>query len=687
MFKYLMVFALVTTMYLPGELHAQDTGGNGDPSSEEAALDLLKVFDEATEIATKSKLNADYVPGMVTVLHGKDLQARGVETVWEALALVPGFDLSMQSWSKQIIARGIGNVFASGNVKIMVNSIQMNSHTYGRSFGDLEIPIVQIDRIEVIRGPGSGLYGEYAFTGVVNIITRKEENQAYFRAGSFNTYSGGTSGSWISQDGDLRASLNLAGTTSEGAGVQAGRDALYGLGLGGISNAPGPSNEDKKHVSAILDIGYKDFSLIGQLIHLNQGMLFGAADALPSTIQNRTPQNFTEFMMEANQDLKLLPDLSVHLHAGFWHERTKTDPDHLLYPAGFPGFPNGMVAAGATKEKRAYGGIDFSWKGWEQHSLLLGWSMTWIRLADTSFTANFVPSTSAPAGSVITWRGSESFILAPVDRLLNSVTFQDEYRLFTNLTFTLGLRYDNYDDVGDRLTPRIAGVWQVNDQHILKAQYAQAFRPPTFFEMFGQNNPVIAGNPNISPSVIDTFEVGHIYRKARTVVRTTLYYSILDKLIEVSGGKYQNSGGATQMGVELEWEQEITSQLKLNSNLTLQETKDRETNESVEGSANLLANVGVNYRPMNDLMFNVQYRYIGHRHRAAGDGRENLGGYNNVDFTANWFKPFGGQGWTLRGGVRNLFDEDIYYAAPANTYPADYPRPGINFWAQLSYEF
>ncbi|MDH5764334.1 MAG: TonB-dependent receptor, partial [Nitrospinota bacterium] len=59
----------------------------------------------------------------------------------------------------------------------------------------------------------------------------------------------------------------------------------------------------------------------------------------------------------------------------------------------------------------------------------------------------------------------------------------------------------------------------------------------------------------------------------------------------------------------------------------------------------------------------------------------------NVDFTANWFKPFGGQGWALRGGVRNLFDEDIYYAAPANTYPADYPRPGINFWAQLSFEF
>ena len=116
-------------------------------------------------------------------------------------------------------------------------------------------------------------------------------------------------------------------------------------------------------------------------------------------------------------------------------------------------------------------------------------------------------------------------------------------------------------------------------------------------------------------------------------------------------------------------------------------TEDRETGEDVEGSANLLANIGVNYRPVQDLMFNVQYRYVGPRHRDPSDSRADLGGYNNVNFTANWFKPLGYKGWTLRGGIRNLFDEDIRYAAPANTYPQDYPRPGINFWAQLSIEF
>jgi len=59
----------------------------------------------------------------------------------------------------------------------------------------------------------------------------------------------------------------------------------------------------------------------------------------------------------------------------------------------------------------------------------------------------------------------------------------------------------------------------------------------------------------------------------------------------------------------------------------------------------------------------------------------------NADYVPGMVTVLHGKDLQARGGVRNLFDEDIYYAAPANTYPDDYPRPGINFWTQLSYEF
>ena len=60
-----------------------------------AVDDLLRILDEESAIATKTKLNIDFVPGMVTVLHGRDLLAKGIHTVYEALSLVPGFELSM----------------------------------------------------------------------------------------------------------------------------------------------------------------------------------------------------------------------------------------------------------------------------------------------------------------------------------------------------------------------------------------------------------------------------------------------------------------------------------------------------------------------------------------------------------------------------------------------------------------
>ncbi|MDH5763033.1 MAG: TonB-dependent receptor, partial [Nitrospinota bacterium] len=644
------------------------------------------VFEEATEIATKSKLNADYVPGMVTVLHGKDLQARGFKTVWEALALVPGFDATFQSNSKKLTVRGIGDVFASGDIKIMLNSVAMNTNLSGESKSWFEFPIALVDRIEVIRGPGSAVHGGYAYIGVVNVITRKEGNQVYGRTGSFETYSGGASYTWNQPEDEISLSFNVAGLTSAGAGVQSGPDALFGTPLEPFSRAPGPSNEAHDNVFSDLHFNYKDFSFSGQVLHGGWGSGFGVGDTLPFPRDDIVERD-TTYTFEARQEISLGSALTMELNAGWWENRVKWDYGHQFLPPN-PLAPNGVFGAPALKERRGFGGIDFVSKGWGNHLIRFGWSTVWSRIVDASFTGNFQPSNPGVILPAIqTFRGSEALVRAKVDRVLNSVTLQDEYHVNQDIGLTLGLRWDHYDDVGDRLTPRIAGVYRLTDHHIIKLQYAQAFRPPTFLEMYTQNNPIVSGNPNIRPATIDTLEAGYIYKGEKILLRSTLFYSELDDLIIRQGGQYLNSGGAIQHGLELELEQEITSRFKLTSNLTLIETEDRVTNEHVEGSANLLANFGVNYLPIEDLMFNVQYRYVGHRHRAAGDTREELGGYNNVDFTANWFKPFGGQGWTLRGGVRNLFDEDIYYAAPANTYPADYPSPGISFWAQLSYEF
>jgi hypothetical protein len=107
-----------------------------------------------------------------------------------------------------------------------------------------------------------------------------------------------------------------------------------------------------------------------------------------------------------------------------------------------------------------------------------------------------------------------------LERLRQSITLQDEFKAGSAIDITAGLRFDHYDDVGSDLSPRIAAVWRLTEHHIMKAQYARAFRPSTFSELYAKNSPVVIGNENLQSETIDTYERGYIYRLPKTLVRT-----------------------------------------------------------------------------------------------------------------------------------------------------------------------
>jgi outer membrane receptor for ferrienterochelin and colicins len=655
---------------------------------------LLKILEKHTEIATKTKLNADFVPGMVTVLYGDDLEARGVATVWEALGLVPGLNLYQENNGvRQVLARGIGETFGSGNISFLLNNITANSTLFGTPYPLLDIPIFQVERIEVIRGPGSAIHGEFANAGVVNVITRKKGNRIIGRYGSFDTYSGGGLFSWSNPDKELRLSINLAGMESDGADVITGQDRLYGMGLGAISQAPGPANQARRSQAGFVTLDYKDFTFLVQYMEEGHGDNFGVQDALAPPA-DRIVASHKHWMLDARQKLHITRFLQAEFRLG-WHY-FETDVDNMyLFPAGFPGFPptfpgfpNGMIIGPHYERNRYYGGMDLIWEGWAKHSLLLGWSYSKTKLTDGWQDSNFVPSTFNPtsSGEVERFIGSENVVKVGNDRRLNSLTLQDEYRINDAFTLTAGLRYDNYNDVGNAFSPRLAGVWRLTDRHILKAQYARAFRPPTFLEMYAINQPILSGNPNIKPALSDTYEIGYIYNRPRTTFRLTPFYTNLKDLIVAQSGTFANTGGAWLKGVELELEHELIRNLKLDANLSYVDTEDRDTGRQIAGSANWLANLGFNYSPRADMTLNIQYQYVGDRNRGAQDTRDKLDGYQTVNLTGNLFN-LGLRGMTLRAGVKNIFAEDVRYPADANTYPDDYPQPGRQWWMQLSYEF
>lgn len=164
-------------------------------SDDEAAL--LMLLQEETEIATKTRLNADFVPGMVTVLHGDELLQQGVLNVWQALGRVPGMEAALDKIGSRIVkVRGIGGSFASGNLKIMLNNVAMNSTLSALSQPVMNMPIEQIERIEVMRGPGSAIHGEFAYAGVVNVITHTQKKMVFAGIAEHNSFLAGGVWNW-----------------------------------------------------------------------------------------------------------------------------------------------------------------------------------------------------------------------------------------------------------------------------------------------------------------------------------------------------------------------------------------------------------------------------------------------------------------------------------------------------------
>src|SRR5262249_22794662 len=125
-------------------------------AAEEEEAELLAVLQQETDLATKTRMNSDFVPGIVTILDGDRMRPLGARTVWDAMAYVPG----VQAWrdaggTPVVIVRGVPFPFNSGSIQILLNGSPIGREAAGLNSSVLFVPMTQVERIEFIRGPGS----------------------------------------------------------------------------------------------------------------------------------------------------------------------------------------------------------------------------------------------------------------------------------------------------------------------------------------------------------------------------------------------------------------------------------------------------------------------------------------------------------------------------------------------------
>lgn len=678
--------------------HAATPTNSSNPRTAVAAtddpvFDLMRVLDEETEIATRTKLNIDFVPGMVTVLHGKDLLAKGVRTVYEALGLVPGIELSMAGDGQyQFLVRNMGKTFASTKIKFLINGVEMNS-TLGPVATVRTIPIEHVDRIEVVRGPGSAIYGEYALAGVVDVITLEQGNHAFVRYGDVDGTTLGATYGYHPQNSKFGFSVNIAATNTDGGDVKSGKDKLSMStqpALRAISNAPGASNERESNNSAVLKVNYSDLSLYMQHVSSAFGDHFGVADALPEESSDLV-RRWSFNTVEVRNPWRIGNDSRIQVSAGWTHFLTDLS-NQQLYPRGFQGKfqSEGVVGGPHYEETRTTLKTSFEFPIAFRHHGVAGAEYADVQQGDTWIQRNYKLDPTQPGVFIEVdnkkYYGVDNWLKEGLQRRIASAYFQDQYTGFDKITVTAGLRVDHFSDVGNAVTPRIGAVYQLSSRQTLKIQYSDAFRPPSFLELYVRNNPVVNGNPDIKPERMHNLEAGYVYNNGQQIFRATAFASDLRDIIVIDSAskQYMNGGAAYIRGVELEAVAPVTRTIKLDGNLSIQNNATRDGLGPLWGAAQRLANLGALYQLTADRVINVQYRYVGAREREVADTRSPLAGYQTVDFTISankvWLPAL-----SVRAGLRNVFDSEVVYPAPKATYPDDYARPGRQWWLALSY--
>jgi iron complex outermembrane receptor protein len=593
----------VAPAILPAETDQQQKKGE-----EKELADLLSIVQQETDVATKTRMNSDYVPGIVTVLEGDDLEALGVATAGEALGLVPGMVPQLDDRaSESVIVRGLDFPFNNGNVLILVNSIPLSRQDSGINSSALSMPVEQIERIEVIRGPGSVLYGDYAFMGLVNIVTRKEATRVFTRAESPHPlYELGARSQWSA--GGTKFGINLSRAEA--------------------------STDDRWFGTASIEHG-------------------GFAITAETQRRSYTPTVGPLYSETSNAiDGKYAAAITPHLRS----------ESHLLY----------------LKNDLDDTGSQFSGDLWR-----LSTNATWdVKRQSILFGADYTSSKidrgshriPGPPGQP---PGAPQLLAENKTRDITGFTLQDQIEVAKKLSIIAGARYDSYSDFQSRTTPRAAIIFRASEHHILKAQYAEGFRPPTFFELYP---PAPGRTPHYAFETNATTELNYVYRDADRVGRLTLFRSVISDMIQPGGVLIPKDAKA--VGEEAEWSQQLGAAVKIDSNLSHVDTVDprvsltRDADNAV--SPHWLGNLALFYRPAHALVVGARYHYVGDR--PAGDG------FRTLDLTLSREDLFI-RGLQIRAGVKNAADDKITYFTQRPTGDVvEFDYPGRSVWLQLSWK-
>jgi iron complex outermembrane receptor protein len=606
-------------------------------------------------------------PSFVTIITADTIRKHGYRNLSDILTGISSFVVSSDRNYSYIGVRGFGRTGDyNSRILILINYHRINENIYnsfdpGNGF-PLDVDV--IDRVEVIRGPGSSLYGSDAFFGVVNIITKHGDHiggvEASGSAGTFQTYKtrltygssfnngfdGLVSGSYFSTRGDDRLYYSVFDDPATNNGIA-------------------EDNDREKAHNLFAKFSYKGFTLTGASVSRTKRIPTASFGLDFNASQNETAddQGYLDLLYERNigDDLKLLSRIYL--------DRYEYKGSYL-----YSGILNKDIATGTW------------WGGEIQVRTTFSGGHTIIAGAD------YVDNIK---------QDQENYDEDPSLLYINDSRSSKRWALFTqgdfwlssNFHANLGIRHDHYSTFGNTTNPRASLLYSPWEQTTFKLVYGTAFRSPNTYEMF-YAVPIYAqkGNPDLQPEKIRTWEL--IWEQGinnNLAITVSGFHSGITNLInqveDPSDGQlvFINSEEVTSKGIELEFKGAWENGTRARVGYTYQESKYSENDCDLVNSPHHRATVNLIVPiPIKDekLFGGIEVQYTGRRETIGGDTLE---GYLVTNLTLFGQKLL--RGLDLSGSVYNLFDKTYSDPAGEEHEMDSIAHDGRSFMAKVTYTF
>ena len=633
---------------------------------------------DVTVTATRHEQLVEDVSAPVEIVDRKDIEAVSADNVEDSLR----HSTSVYFYRHMLRSTPSIRGFEGKHTLILIDG-RRYAGPQGKYDDPLRLTAGNIERIEIVRGPMSSLYGSEAMGGVINIITKKAERTTFEMDAKYGKYSHGD------EKYDLSFNLNLAD----------------------------PEREDFFRKVR--------FNISGQRVDQDDLRRGDGSTLLP---------NLTTDTLTTGLEIDFTDSVTLELDGAL----SDTENDHILQSRGGLAKNENDYSSWDFAGKLAYSGKSFNAmvrgyyshynKDYEKHNRRSGMLMDFEdgtretsvieAKADGGFSSLFgehyvtaggeyrnedyesVRIAGSRCGSVR--REGQSKSLGCYDTDITSFYLQDEWQPFDFITLIPGFRYDHHDQFGSEWSPKVGLVINVLENLRLKANYGHAYRAPgpgeLFMDFYGMGGRYhIIGNPDLDPETSDSFDAGLEFSSSFLYLRAGYFYNDVDDLIDTQfagregrGYRYEyvNINKAVLQGVELDAEARLHKYLDIGLNYTYLDARDDTTDDRLAGRPRHLANIKVDfdYLPW-DLGLYLRAHYVADYGYEVGGGGTSLELRNDSSFTVDLKLTKGIGSWgEVYAGINDLFDnEEMYWGDREDDGILE--RPGSYYYAGIKLKF